>query len=181
MSDTTKKESMAAFEIDRNADGLCIKIKSPKIESLFKSLARDNRIMAALSNVQFEVWNNGDHSEKFIRNISDMFTNQAASLTRGRSNVKDEDVLVPTFRSTSIFQNNSVGVNLLMARGLSEGRTFQIAGMYSTETTKKIGLAFKKAMEYLINEAAKPCSYIFEIYERDSGTEESQVLEFPTR
>lgn len=169
-------------EIKRNADGLKIKIKSERIESLFKSLAKENRTTLAVGNTTFDGWFHPDYTDKFIRNISDMFVTQAQTAGRGiRNGENNDDLIIPSFRSSALFVNNTVGINFLMARGLTEGKEFQIAGMYSIETTTKIGKALHKAMDYLINESAKACTITFEIHERTESNSEPTILEFPTR
>jgi hypothetical protein len=168
------------FQISRNEGGVEIFIQSPKIEQLFRNMAHENRTRLALAGIEFEGWHS-EQTDKFMRQITEMFTNQVAAVSRGRSNLKEEELIIPTFRNNALFSNNGVGVMLLLARGIGEkgGKKFQIPGMYSIETTKKIALGFQKAMYYIVNESAKTVTYAFDVVEVKGKKEESGVLEFP--
>lgn len=170
------------FEIKRNEQGLKIRIFSPKVEQLFRTLSQEQGNSLAIGGITFNAWYS-EGTEKFIRSITDMFTAQAQTLGRGRADIKEEELLIPSFRNNILFQNNQVGINLLLAQGIGnkEGKEFQIGGMYSIETTKKIAMAFKKAMDYLVNESAKTVTIAFDVVERkDAKKEEAQILEFNT-
>jgi len=168
--------SNSTFEIKRTPDGTLITIQAPSVERIFRSLAREARNPLALSGINVDCWW-GDQTDRFVRNMSEIFVHEATVLNKSKTGVKEEDLVVPTCRSDYLFQNNNVGVRLLMSRGISEKKQFLIPGMFSTDTIQKVALGYKKAMSYLIKEAGKEVVYKFQIAEPDDA-EKTQVLEF---